>query len=264
MGGRFEGQVALITGGGTGLGAAIAARFIADGGRAVLMGRRPEPLQQVAQSLQCAAFAGDAAHAVDVRGAIDLALTRYGHLDVLVANAGGHGLGDALSTDDTQWAEALHANLSTAFVCIRECLPELIRRKGSIVIVSSIAGLFAGPGVVGYVTTKHALVGLTRSIARDYSPSGVRVNALCPGWIKTPMADEQMDVIKQKHGLASVEDAYALVAKHVPLRRAATPEEVASVACFLASSEASIMTGTVIVADGGATAVDLPTIAFAD
>lgn len=262
--GRFDGQVALITGGGTGLGAAIAARYIQDGGKVVLMGRRRAPLEAVADTLGCAAYAGDAAQAGDMRQAIELARARYGRLDVLMANAGGHGIGEALSTDDAQWADALHTNLTTAFVSVRECLPELIERKGNIVVVSSIAGLASGPGVVGYVTTKHALVGLTRSIARDYSPRGIRINTLCPGWIRTPMADEQMRVIQEKHGLASVDEAYALVTRHVPLRRPATAEEVAGVACFLASADAAMMTGTVTVVDGGALAVDLPTLAFAD
>ena len=264
MVGRSEGRVALITGGGTGVGAAVAARFTAEGGRVVLMGRRLAPLQQVAAQLNCPVISGDAGNTADVRRAIDLALKHFGRLDVLVANAGGHGIGEALATDDAQWQQAVHTNLTTAFVCIRECLPELIHQRGSIVVVSSIAGLFAGPGVVGYVTTKHALIGLTRSIARDYGPKGIRINALCPGWIRTQMADEQMQIIQDKYQLPTLDDAYSMVTKHVPLRRAATSEEVASVACFLASSEASIISGAVIVADGGATAVDLPTLAFAD
>src|SRR6185437_2820440 len=109
--GRFDGQVALITGGGTGLGAAIAARFIQDGGRVVLMGRRSAPLKEVADSLGCASFAGDAGSGGDVRQAIALAQAQYGRLDVLMANAGGHGIGEALSTDDAEWAQALHTNL---------------------------------------------------------------------------------------------------------------------------------------------------------
>lgn len=263
---RFEGKVALITGGGTGIGAAVAGRFVADGGSVVLLGRRRDKLAQVAAPLGDAAavVAGDAADAKDVQAAIACARERFGGLDVLVANAGGHGLGPALGTDDAAWAAAIHSNLNTAFVCVRECLPALVERRGSVVVVSSIAGLFAGPGVVGYVTTKHALIGLTRSIARDYGPSGVRINALCPGWVRTAMADEQMEVVRAQHGLASVDEAYALVTKHVPLRRAAEADEVASVACFLASSDASMMCGSVVVVDGGAGAVDLPTIAFAD
>lgn len=261
---RFKDKVVLITGGGTGIGAAIAKRIDADGGKVVLMGRRREPLEQVASPIGGAVATGDAGNAADVKAAIALAKSRFGKLDVLIANAGGHGLGSALDTNDASWAEALHANLTTAFVCVREALPTLIETRGNVVVVSSIAGLFAGPDVVGYVTSKHALIGLTRSIARDYGPRGVRINALCPGWVRTAMADEQMEVVREKYQLPSIDHAYAEVTKHVPLRRAAEPEEVANVACFLASAEASMMSGSVVVVDGGAGSVDLPTLAFAD
>jgi len=254
----------LITGGGTGIGAAIARRFVADGGKVVLMGRRRDKLEAVAAPLDGVVAVGDAGNANDVKAALAQIRQRFGRLDVLIANAGGHGLGPAATTDDASWAEALHSNLTTAFVCVRECLPDLIEARGNAVVVSSIAGLFAGPEVVGYVTTKHALIGLTRSVARDYGPKGVRINALCPGWVRTAMADEQMDVIRQKHGLQTTDEAYALVTRHVPLRRPAEAQEVANVACFLASSEASMMSGSVVVVDGGSSAVDLPTLAFAD
>jgi NAD(P)-dependent dehydrogenase (short-subunit alcohol dehydrogenase family) len=261
---RFSGKVALITGGGTGLGAAVARRFVADGGKVVLMGRRRDKLEQVAGPLGAAVIAGDAGDRQCVRAAVERAHASFGRLDVLVANAGGHGLGSALATDDAGWSEALHSNLTTAFVSVRGCLPALMASRGNAVVVSSIAGQFAGPEVVGYVTTKHALIGLTRSIARDYGPLGVRINALCPGWIRTAMADEQMEVIRRRHDLPTTQEAYRLVTKHVPLRRAAEADEVANVACFLASDEASMMSGAAVVVDGGASAVDLPTLAFAD
>ncbi|MCC7461025.1 MAG: SDR family oxidoreductase [Gammaproteobacteria bacterium] len=261
---RFAGKVALITGGGTGLGAAIARRFVADGGRVVLLGRRRDKLEQVGVPLGAGVVAGDAGDRQCLRVALDMARSEFGRLDVLIANAGGHGLGSALDTDDAEWSAALHANLTTAFVSVRECLPALMATGGNVVIVSSIAGLFSGPEVVGYVTSKHALIGLTRSIARDYGPRGVRINALCPGWIRTAMADEQMEVVRQRHKLASTDEAYQLVTRHVPLRRPAEADEVANVACFLASSEASMMCGSVVVVDGGAGTVDLPTLGFAD
>lgn len=261
---RFRTKVALITGGGTGIGAAIARRFVADGGRVVLMGRRRGLLEEVAAPLQGMVVAGDAGSHQDASAAVAAARERFGRLDVVFANAGGHDVGAALATDDAAWAEAMHANLTTAFVSVRESLPALLETGGNVVVMSSIAGLFAGPDVVGYVTSKHALIGLTRSVARDYGPRGVRINALCPGWVRTAMADEQMDDVRRRHGLASIEEAYARVTRHVPLRRPATPEEIANVACFLASSEASMMSGAVIVVDGGAGVVDLPTLAFAD
>jgi NAD(P)-dependent dehydrogenase (short-subunit alcohol dehydrogenase family) len=181
---------------------------------------------------------------------------------VLVANAGGHGFSPVAETDDASWEAAIRANLTTAFTMAREALPALIEAKGQIVIVSSLAGLFAGPSVAGYTVGKHALIGLTRTLARDYGRHGVRVNAICPGWVQTPMADEEMDEFAAHAGLASREEGYATVTADVPLRRPARPSEIASVVRFLGSGESSYITGAVIVADGGSHVVDVPTIAF--
>ena len=126
-----------------------------------------------------------------MRRVVQVARERFGGLDHLVANAGGHGFSAVGRTDDAEWAASLHANLTTAFVSVRKCLPELSETRGSIVIVSSIAGLAAGPDTAGYTTAKHALLGLTRSIARDYGPVGIRATC-APGWTKTPMADGEM------------------------------------------------------------------------
>ena len=258
---KLEGKVALVSGGGTGIGAAVAERFRAEGAQVVVMGRRREPLEQVAAATGATVFCGDAGKTEDAAAAVRAAVEAHGGLDIVVPNAGGHGIGAALDTDDEGWAEALHSNLTTAFVLAREALPQLIARKGSIVIISSLAGVFAGPRVVGYTTTKHALVGLTRSLARDYGPSGVRVNTICPGWVVTAMADEQMDALASRDGTTR-EEAYRLVTCEVPLRRPATAPEIASICTFLASDDAAIVTGAVILADGGAHVVDLPTLAF--
>jgi len=261
---RFANKTALITGGGTGIGAAVAARFRAEGGNVIVMGRRLAPLEQVAAATGAVAVTGDAASGADVRRAVALATERFGGLDVLVANAGGHGFGTAAEMDDASWAASTRVNLDTAFVAARESLPALQERKGNIVIVSSLAGLFAAPQVVGYVTMKHALIGLTKSITRDFAPLGVRCNAVCPGWVRTDMADGEMQVLIDQHRLPSVEAAYQLVTRNVPLRRPAEPEEVANVILFLASREAAMVTGAMVPVDGGASVVDLPTIAFAD
>jgi NAD(P)-dependent dehydrogenase (short-subunit alcohol dehydrogenase family) len=259
---RFQGKVALITGGGTGIGAAVAQRFAADGGHVVVMGRRRGSLQAVAKPIGGAVVAGDAASAKDVQRAVATAEKKFGGLDVLIANAGGHGVGPTISMSDTNWRQSAHSNIDTAFVSAREALPSLIRRKGAIVVVSSIAGLFAGPDAIGYVTMKHACIGLAKSLARDYGRKGVRTNVVCPGWVSTAMADEQMKVLVKKFGLRSVAEAYALVTRDVPLGRPATAAEVANLICFLASDEAAMMNGAICTVDGGASVVDLPTLAF--
>lgn len=257
-------STAIITGGGTGIGRAIATRLIADGGNIVLVGRSAGPIEQTAHELgeRAIAVIADASDRDAMNRVVDVARERFGSVDQLVANAGGHGFSAVGDTDDAEWAASIQANLTTAFVTVRACLPALVESRGSIVIVSSIAGLAAGPDTAGYTTAKHALLGLTRSIARDYGPSGVRANVLCPGWTVTPMADSEMKHFAEVAGIPSIDEAYAEVTKHVPLRRAAQPEEIASVARFLLSEEAAYVTGAVIVADGGAGAVDLPTIAF--
>lgn len=260
---RFRGKVFFVTGGGTGIGAAVARQAAREGGQVVLMGRRVEPLEEVAAQTGGLAVAGDAADAADVRRVLAAARARFGGVDVLIANAGGHGLGSALETDDASWALATRLNLDTAFVCARELLSELVARRGNIVVLSSIAGHFAGPAVVGYVTMKHALIGLTRSLARDYGRRGVRANVVCPGWVRTAMADEQMTQLAEAGGLDSVQSAYAIVTRDVPLGRPAEPEEVAEAVCFLASPAAAMVNGASLMVDGGASAVDLPTIAFA-
>ena len=259
---NFAGKVALVTGGGTGIGAAVAEQFCAAGGRVVLMGRREAPLRAVASRLDALVAVGDAANTDDVKSALRLAMAHFGGLDVLVANAGGHGIGNVLGTDDDSWRLATRLNLDTAFVCTRELMPELFRRQGNVVVVSSLAGHFAGPDVVGYVTMKHALLGFTKSVARDYGRHGVRANAVCPGWVRTDMADAQMQGLVDAGKARDIEDAYALVTRNLPLRRPATPAEVAKVVMFLASDSAAMVTGTSLLVDGGAAAVDLPTIEF--
>jgi NAD(P)-dependent dehydrogenase (short-subunit alcohol dehydrogenase family) len=257
----FRGKVVLVTGGGTGIGAACVARFAEEGAHVCVLGRRKDLVEKVARDVGGLALVADASSTDEMRGAIETVKRQFGGVDVLIANAGGHGLGDALGTSDEAWVRARQGNLDTAFIAARETLPSLLERRGSIVFVASIAALSAGADVCGYTTFKHAMIGLMRSLARDYGPRGVRVNAVCPGWVRTPMADEEMQPLMQSRGL-TLDEAYALVTADVPLRRPASGQEIAAVCRFLASHEASIITGAVIVADGGSTIVDVPTLAF--
>ena len=157
----------------------------------------------------------------------------------------------------------MRGNLDSAFVFLRAAIGALRDARGSIVVISSLAGLAAGPSTVGYTTAKHALIGLTRSIARDHGTFGVRANALCPGWVRTPMADKEMDEFAAAAGLGDREAAYRTVTEDVPLGRPAEPAEIAEAILFLASPASSYITGAVLPIDGGATSVDVPTTAFA-
>lgn len=254
-------RTVVITGAGTGIGEACARRLGAEGANLVLIGRRREPLERVAAETGGLVLVGDAASSADWAGFVAATRERFGGIDALLACAGGHGLGSATDTSDDAWQAAMRGNLDTAFHSARACLPSLLDRRGSIVLLGSIASLAAGPQVCGYTTAKHALLGLTRSLARDYGPQGVRVNCVSPGWVRTPMADEEMQPLMRHYG-ESLDAAYARVTAEVPLRRPAQAEEIAALCRFLISDEAAILTGATLVADGGSSIVDLPTLAY--
>ncbi len=260
---RFEGKVFLVTGGGSGIGAACVEQLAREGAHVAVLGRRAGPVAAVAAAAGGLAIEADAADGAQMDAAVARVLDAYGRLDGLIANAGGFGGGAVADVADADWQASFRANLSTAFVSARSCLPALLRTQGNVVFLSSIAGLAAGPEVCGYTTFKHAMIGLARSIARDYGPRGVRANTVCPGWVRTPMADEEMAGLMARHGI-DLEQAYRRVSADVPLRRPASAQEIAQVCLFLASDQAAIVTGAVLTADGGATIVDVPTLAFAN
>jgi len=259
---RLESKVAIVSGAGTGIGAATARAFAREGAKVVVTGRRAEPLEAVAGEIDGRAVAGDTSDDDHVRAAVAEARDAFGGLDIVVANAGlGFG-GAAADVDDERWQQTLDVNLTGAFRLVRAAIPSLVERGGgSIVLVSSVSALVSGTDGAAYVTSKAAMLGLARSIAVDYGPSGIRANALCPGWVETPMGDGSMESLMTKHGI-SLGEAYRLVTQHIPLRRPATADEIAACCLFLASDESSIVTGTTLVADGGGLAVDLTEVAW--
>ncbi|SPF78873.1 3-oxoacyl-[acyl-carrier-protein] reductase FabG [Aliiroseovarius pelagivivens] len=261
---RFNGKTVLVTGAGTGIGSAIARRLSDEGANVAVMGRRAEPLQAVAEPINGLVVQADAADTEQVNAAIQHINSHFGPLDVLVCNAGGFGFGTLTDNTNDDWDKSVQANLNTAMVTARAAMPDLIAQQGNVLMMSSIAGLAAGPEACGYVTMKHALIGLAKSITRDYGGKGVRCNTICPGWVRTEMADSEMAELVERKGLSSVEEAYALVTRDVPLGKPAMPEDIANAAAFLCSQEAALITGAVLTIDGGATIVDVPTIAFAD
>jgi meso-butanediol dehydrogenase/(S,S)-butanediol dehydrogenase/diacetyl reductase len=182
----------------------------------------------------------------------------------VVANAGVGFGGSAGEVDDDTWERTLAVNLSGPMRLVRAAIPPLVRGgRGSIVLMSSVSALVSSTESAAYVSSKAALLGLTRSLAVDYGPRGIRTNAVCPGWVETPMADDDMDELATARGITR-QAAYRLATARVPLGRPATAEEIAECCLFLASDAASIVNGAVLVADGGATAVDVAALAFDD
>ncbi|MDX6519879.1 MAG: meso-butanediol dehydrogenase / (S,S)-butanediol dehydrogenase / diacetyl reductase [Gaiellales bacterium] len=232
---RFEGKRALITGGGTGIGAAAATRMIEEGAVVTVMGRRQAPLESISPHF----VVGDVSNIDDCRRAVEAA----GPLDILVHNAGVAGTG---------WDHVIAVNLTAAHHLSQFAERDLIERRGAIVTIGSTAAVVSGAVDADYNAAKAGLVMLTRSLAVRLGPHGVRANAVCPGWVRTPMGEEDMRKLNE-----DVDEAYRKVTRFAPLRRAGEAEEVASAVCYLASDDASYVSGAILMVDGGSTAVDV-------
>ena len=258
---RLEGKVAIVSGGGTGIGAATARRFAAEGAKVVVTGRRPEPLEEVAADTVGLAVPGDAADPTHAPAVVAATLERFGGVDVVVANAGVGFGGSAGEVDDERWARTIDVNLTGPLRLVRrDPRTDRARRRVDRAGVEHL-GTGGVTDSAAYMASKIGLVGLARSLAVDYGPNAIRANALCPGWVVTPMADEGADELAEARGITR-EEAYLLGTEQVPLRRPATADEMASCVLFLASDESSYVTGAVIVADGGTTIVDAGSLAW--
>lgn len=247
--------VAIITGGGTGIGAATARVLRSAGWEVIVSGRRLEPLQQVAESTGAVPVVADAASQPDIKRLVGTTIERFGSLDGLVLNAGIVRAGSVGDLADDAWDAMVSTNLTGPLRLAREAMPHLLASRGSIVGVASAAALRATEGTAGYNVTKAGLAMLMQSIAVDYGPRGVRANAICPGWTRTEMADMEMQEYGAELGLG-YQEAYKVATSFVPVRRPAESSEVADVIAWLLSDKASYINSAVLPVDGGMIAVD--------
>jgi NAD(P)-dependent dehydrogenase (short-subunit alcohol dehydrogenase family) len=247
---QFENKVAFVTGATSGIGQACAMAFAQAGANVVCIGRKEDALKELEQMIhetgsEALTIRADLAREDEADRAVQHATKVFGGIDVLVNAAGHISSGTIENTSLTAWDDMMNVNVRASFVLMQKALPSLIQRRGNIVNISSVTGLRAFPGVLAYCVSKAALDQLTRCASLELAAKGVRVNAVNPGVVVTQ--------IHKRGGMT--EEAYTAFLEHSktthPLGRTGRPEEIASLVLFLASEDASWITGTTYSIDGG-------------
>ncbi len=265
----LQGKVAIVTGASKGIGKAIALALAAEGCNVVLSARGQQELTEVVQEIQqkdgtALAVVADGTKGQDVQHLIQETITKFGAIHVLINNAGGIGSGGSLVTStfetlsDEDWAEVFDLNVISAVRMVRAVLPSMQKQKwGRIINISSESGTQPDPTLAHYNAAKAALNNLTKSLSKAYGRDGILVNTVSPAFVKTPLANAQMEQEAKAQGISPQEiEQYYLrqYRPHIEPGRGGTPEEIASAVVFLASEQASFITGENLRVDGGSVA----------
>jgi NAD(P)-dependent dehydrogenase (short-subunit alcohol dehydrogenase family) len=252
---KLEGKVALVTGAGSGIGRATAELFAAEGAAVAVVDLREDAAQETVAKIEAAggrgmALAADVAIAADIAAVVERAVDQFGRLDVLYNNAGVGSSGSVADAAEDDWDRCFAVNVKGTFLTSRAAVPHLAADGGgAIVNQGSVAALVAVANFAAYCAAKGAVVALTRSMAIDLAPQGIRVNVICPGTVFTPL----MEPMLTARGGGDMDKGLAMTVAKYPIGRLGTPEEIAAIALFLASDGAAFVTGSTFTADGGMT-----------
>jgi NAD(P)-dependent dehydrogenase (short-subunit alcohol dehydrogenase family) len=251
---RLRDKVAIVTGAASGIGAGTAEVFAEEGARLVLVDRDAAGLGAVRDRLagngaEAVPVAGDVSDPETARRAAAAAVDWFGRIDVLFNNAGVMTSGDFRDFDEAAWDAVLNPNLRGIYLMCRAVVPPMLEQgKGAIVNTSSVMAFLTEPGYEAYTTSKAGIIGLTKALAVSYAEQGLRVNCICPGWVDTPMNRRLAEE------LGGMDELVPIIKRQQPLPRMITTREVGNAVCFLASDDASAITGAVLCVDGAASA----------
>ena len=253
--GRLEGKVAIITGGAGGIGKAVGKRFVAEGADVLLVDLDETQLAAACAEIgsnKVSYFVGDVTRMEDNQAMVDTATERYGGVDTFLANAGIEGdVAPIVDYDEARFEQVMAVNVKGPFLGLKAAIPALqARGGGSVIITSSVAGVKGAAGVAPYVTSKHAVIGMMKSAAKEVAADNIRVNTVNPSPVDTRM----MRSLEEGMAPGAAEQAKAAMEASIPLGRYAQPEDIANIMLFLASDDGAFVTGSVYLADGGSVA----------
>ncbi len=255
MGSRLAGKVALITGAASGIGLATARLFAAEGARVAIADLDGPGIEAAADGIAASggeviAISGDVSLSIDVSRMVETAIARFGRLDILYNNAGIMKPGLIHEVSEADWDRTLAVNLKSVFLGCKYALPELMKHGGVILSTASVAGLEGRSGHGHYCASKAGIINLTRNIAMDYAKYGIRANCICPGGVATNISKDMLDHLSPE----ALQRLARWTMETNPIPRISQPEEIARVALFLCSDDASYVTGHAMVVDGGSIA----------